>query len=247
MIITIITLFPEMFQALNYGITGRAIQKKSLTIECYNPRDYTENPYRKVDDVPYGGGPGMVMQYEPLKKTIDAIKAKHSKIKTIYLSPQGAPLVQNKFIKLAEQPQSQYILLCGRYEGVDQRLLDTCVDLEYSIGDYVLSGGEIPAMVFIDGITRLLPGVLGDQTSAEQDSFSNGLLEHAQYTRPSIIDGQAVPDVLLSGNHALIQKWRLQQSLKNTWQKRPDLVKQGSLNKKTQALLNKIIKEQSHE
>lgn len=246
MYIAIITLFPELFAALNHGIVQRAIDKKLIELEYYNPRDYTTDRHRSVDDVPYGGGPGMVMQYAPLKQTILAIKEKKPNARIIYLSPQGQPLKQATLVKLSQTPDD-YILLCGRYEGIDQRLLDTYVDLEYSIGDYVLSGGEIPAMVFIDGLTRLLKGALGNANSALNDSFSNGLLEYPHYTRPATIDGLAVPEILLSGNHQAIEAWRMQQSLKNTWQKRKDLVKQGSSNEKVQQLLNKFIKEHHHE
>jgi len=247
MYVAIITLFPELFDALNYGIVKRAIDKKLIELEYYNPRDYTIDRHRRVDDVPYGGGPGMVMQYTPLKQTILAIKEKRPNARVVYLSPQGKPLKQKYLVELSSQVPDDYILLCGRYEGVDQRLLDTYVDLEYSIGDYVLSGGEIPAMVFIDGLTRLLKGALGDEESALNDSFSNGLLEYPHYTRPTTVDGQSVPEILLSGNHQAIAAWRMQQSLKNTWQKRKDLVKQGSSNKKVQQLLNKFIKEHHHE
>jgi tRNA (guanine37-N1)-methyltransferase len=246
MYIAIITLFPRMFQALNYGIVKRAIDKNLLELECYNPRDYTTNRHRRVDDVPYGGGPGMVMQYEPLKETILNIKRKRPNTRLIYLSPCGKPLKQKHLAKLSKS-SAEYILLCGRYEGVDQRLLDAYVDVEYSIGDYILTGGEIPAMVLVDGLTRLLENALGDETSALNDSFSNNLLEYPHYTRPAIIDGRSVPDVLLSGNHQAIKDWRMQQSLKNTWQRRKDLVKQGSLNEEVQQLLNKLIKEHHHE
>jgi tRNA (guanine37-N1)-methyltransferase len=246
MYIAIITLFPELFDALNHGIVRRAIDKKLIELEYYNPRDYTTDRHRRIDDVPYGGGAGMVMQYTPLKQTILAIKEKKPNAKVIYLSPQGRPLKQAELVKLSQTPED-YILLCGRYEGIDQRLLDAYVDLEYSIGDYVLSGGEIPAMVLIDGLTRLLKGALGDESSALNDSFSNGLLEYPHYTRPATIDGLSVPEVLLSGNHQAIEAWRMQQSLKNTWQKRKDLVKQGSLDEEVQQLLNKYIKEHHHE
>ena len=246
MYIAIITLFPKLFDALNHGIVKRAIDKKLIELEYYNPRDYTTDRHRRIDDVPYGGGPGMVMQYAPLKKTILAIKAKKPNALVIYLSPQGQLLKQAELTKLSQAPDD-YILLCGRYEGVDQRLLDAYVDLEYSIGDYVLSGGEIPAMVLIEGLTRLLKDALGNEDSALNDSLSNGLLEYPHYTRPATIDGLSVPEVLLSGNHQAIKTWRMHQSLKNTWQKRKDLVKQGSLSEEVQQLLNKFIKEHHHE
>ena len=246
MYIAIITLFPQLFDALNYGIVKRAIDNQLIELDYYNPRDYTQNRHRRVDDVPYGGGPGMVMQYEPLKETILAIKAQKPNAQVIYLSPQGQPLKQSTFVQLSQAP-NDYILLCGRYEGIDQRLLDTYVDLEYSIGDYVLTGGEIPAMVLVDGLTRLLKGALGNEHSVSDDSFSHGLLEYPHYTRPAIIDGLAVPQVLLKGHHQAIKTWRMEQSLKNTWQKRKDLVKQGSLNQQAQQLLNKLIKEYHHD
>jgi tRNA (guanine37-N1)-methyltransferase len=246
MYVAVITLFPEMFDALNYGIVKRAADRSLVKIEYYNPRDYTTDNYRRIDDKPYGGGAGMVMLYQPLQKTIQTIKIKHPKAHILYLSPQGRRLTQSHLHQLTAAPDGEYILLCGRYEGIDQRLLNAYVDMEYSIGDYILTGGEIPAMVLIDGMVRLLPHALNPE-SVQHDSFSCGLLEHPHYTRPFRIDDQSVPDSLISGNHHAIEMWRLKESLKNTWQKRPDLVKKGSLNKTMQALLNQIIKEQHHE
>lgn len=240
--IDIISLFPEMFTALNSGIPHRAQQKKLLHLNYWNPRDFTHDRHRTVDDRPYGGGPGMVMLFEPLQETIQTVKAAETTpALVIYLSPQGKVLDQISIQKLAEQPR--LILLAGRYEGIDERLLQTEVDAEYSIGDYVLSGGELPAMVLIDAIARLLPGALGDAESAQQDSFSHGLLDCPHYTRPEIIANLPVPPVLLSGNHEAIARWRLKQSLGQTWQRRPDLIKKFQLSTLEQTLLNEFISE----
>ncbi len=240
--IDIISLFPEMFQALNYSIPHRAQQKNLLQLNYWNPRDFTHDRHRTVDDRPYGGGPGMVMLFEPLQETIHAVKAAATTpAPVIYLSPQGKVLDQINMQKLATQ--SRLILLAGRYEGIDERLLQTEVDAEYSLGDYVLSGGELPAMVLIDAIARLLPGALGDAESAQQDSFSNGLLDCPHYTRPEIIKNMQVPTVLLSGNHEIIAKWRLKQSLGRTWQRRPDLIQKLQLSPLEQTLLNEFIAE----
>jgi len=237
--IALITLFPEMFDALKYGIVSRALEKKLLNLKFYNPRDYTHDVHRTVDDTPYGGGPGMVMKYEPLHDAILAAKKNHITAKVYYLSPQGKPLTQDRICELVKE--TEMILIAGRYEGIDQRFIEAHVDAEYSIGDYVLTGGELPAMVIIDAITRFLPGALGDEDSAAQDSFMNGLLDYSHYTRPEKIDGRGVPDVLLSGNHELIRQWRLKQSLGKTWQKRPDLVKRRSLNAEERQLLDEYI------
>lgn len=241
--ITIISLFPEMFTALNSSIPGRAQQKNLLALNYTNPRDFTTNPHQRVDDRPYGGGPGMVMQYQPLKAAIDAAKAELPRARVIYLSPQGRPLTQALVRELAAEPEM--ILLAGRYEGIDERLIESCVDMELSCGDYVLSGGELPAMILIDAITRLLPGALGDESSSLADSFSDGLLDHPHYTRPESIDGLNVPAVLLNGDHKAISRWRLQQSLGKTWQKRPDLIKMRSLTGEEQQLLAEYLKENS--
>lgn len=222
--IDLITLFPEIFNALDYGIVGRAIERKLIAINAWNPRDYTTDVHRTVDDRPYGGGPGMVMKYEPLADAIKAAQASHAqKPLTIYLSPQGSRLTQPDVKHFAEQ--TNLILICGRYEGIDERVIEKYVDEEWSIGDYVLSGGELPAMVLIDAITRLLPGALGHELSAEQDSFSESLLDCPHYTRPEQVDGMSVPPVLLSGDHAAISRWRHGKSVEKTWQMRPDLIK----------------------
>ncbi len=226
---SLISLFPEIFQALNYGIARRALEQKLIQLHHFNPRDFTHDPHHTVDDRPYGGGPGMVMKYEPLSQAILAAKDKApDSVPTLYLSPQGEPLTQEIVVQLAQQPH--LILVAGRYEGIDERVIEQHIDAEYSIGDYVLSGGEIPALALIDAITRLLPGALGHEDSAAQDSFSNkGLLDCPHYTRPEEINGLQVPAVLLSGDHQAISDWRAQQALKKTWQKRPDLLKKLSL------------------
>ena len=222
----IVSLFPEMFDALHHGVVGRAIQENRLQLKQYNPRDYSQDSHQRVDDRPYGGGPGMVMNYQPVADAILAAKSTLPAARVIHLSPQGQPLTQQRVRELAAEPG--LILLASRYEGVDQRLIDRHVDEEIAIGDFVVSGGELPAMMLIDAVARFLPGVLGDAESAEQDSFSHGLLDHPHYTRPEVIDGLAVPAVLLSGDHAAIAAWRQQQREKNTWQRRPDLLKRCS-------------------
>lgn len=240
--ITLVTLFPDMFDALNYGVVGRAIQQQRLKLECFNPRDFTEDKHRTVDDRPYGGGPGMLMKVAPL---MGAIKAARKQLggnaKTIYLSPQGRPVDQALLTQAAAGPD--LILVSGRYEGIDQRIIDGDIDAQWSIGDYVLSGGELPAMVVIDGITRLLPGVLGHEDSAREDSFMQGLLDHPQYTRPEVIADKAVPQVLLNGDHAAIAQWRLKQALGQTWLKRPDLLVAKSLSDKERDLLEAFKRE----
>ncbi len=238
----IITLFPDMFDTLNFGIIGRAIKNKRIQLHTWNPRDFTDHPDRRIDDRPYGGGPGMVMQYGPLHKAIQAAKNACSNPATvIYLSPQGKPITQPIIKDFAVQPDQQLILIAGRYEGIDERLFIEDIDLEYSIGDYVLSGGELPAMIIIDAITRLLPNVLGDPDSAAQDSFSNGLLDHPHYTRPAEIDGHTVPKILQSGDHKAIALWRHEQRLIKTWQKRPDLIKRRVLTDAEKQLLKTMI------
>lgn len=240
--IDIITLFPEMFQALNYGIVGRAQTQKIITLSYWNPRDFTQDRHRTVDDRPYGGGPGMLMKVQPLQDAIHAAKkASILPTKVAYLSPQGRPFDQAAARELAQRPR--LILVAGRYEGVDERLLQTEIDEQWSIGDYVLSGGEIPAMSMIDAITRLLPGALGDEESAQYDSFSGYLLDHPHYTRPEEINDLKVPTVLLSGNHAAIQRWRLKQALGKTWLLRPDLLKKHSLNAEEEILLAEFMSE----
>ena len=218
----VITLFPQMFSAiLEEGVVARAIKKSLLSINTWQLRDFAQNKYKNVDDKPYGGGPGMVMQVAPIRDCIKKIKKESPQTQVIYLSPQGEKLTQNLINEL--QQEKSLTLLCGRYEGVDERLIENDVDREISIGDYVLSGGELPAMVLIDTLSRQIPGVLGNQESLE-DSFLNGLLDYPHYTRPEVIDGQSVPEVLLSGNQAKIDAWRKQQAFEKTQLKRPDLL-----------------------
>ncbi|MDH5570316.1 MAG: tRNA (guanosine(37)-N1)-methyltransferase TrmD [Gammaproteobacteria bacterium] len=242
--IEVVTLFPQMFQAVtDYGVTGRAIKKGIVELEAVNPRDYVENRHRTVDDRPYGGGPGMVMMVEPLRSAIKAArKAVVQGSKVVYLSPQGQKLDQTGLNMLAQQ--DGLILVCGRYEGVDERLIRTEIDIEISIGDYVLSGGEIAAMVLIDGLIRLLPGALGHDESAAQDSFYKGLLDYPHYTRPEVTDGMAVPRVLLSGDHAAIERWRQKQALGRTWLRRPELLEALTLDQEQENLLAEFIHEQ---
>lgn len=236
----VISLFPEMLRALDYGIPGKAQKQGIISIQSWNPRDYATDSYHSVDDRPYGGGPGMVMLPEPLKKAIVAAKGvAGGSCKTIYLSPQGRPFDHAGAVALAKNPR--LILVCGRYEGIDERLIRTVIDEEWSAGDYVLSGGELAAMIMVDAMTRLLPGALGCAESAPEDSFVAGLLDYPHYTRPEIFDGLAVPQVLTSGNHALIKRWRLQQALLKTWQKRPDLLAKLQLSAEQQDLLNQVI------
>jgi tRNA (guanine37-N1)-methyltransferase len=239
----VISLFPEMFDAITkHGITSRALDKKIYSLNLINPREFTADNHKTVDDRPYGGGPGMVMLAEPLAKAIQAAKALNVNAKVIHLSPRGTPLTHEKVMQLSQQ--QGLILLASRYEGVDERLLDALVDEEISIGDYVLSGGELPAMALIDALVRQLPGALGDADSAIEDSFVNGLLDCPHYTRPEEYDGKCVPEVLLSGNHAKIREWRLKQSLLLTRAKRPDLLAARSLTKEEARLLQEIISEQ---
>ena len=239
----VISLFGEMFDAITkYGITSRAFDKKIVSLQVINPRDFTQDNHKTVDDRPYGGGPGMVMLAEPLSQAIKAAKALNPTAKVIHLSPRGAPLTHATVMQLSKQ--AGLILLASRYEGVDERLLESLVDEEISIGDYVLSGGELPAMALIDAVVRQLPGVLGDADSAIEDSFVNGLLDCPHYTRPEVYKEQKVPEVLLSGNHAKIREWRLKQSLLLTRAKRPDLLAARSLTKEEARLLQEVIREQ---
>lgn len=242
--VDVITLFPEMFSALtHWSISARAIQRGLLELFTWNPRDATSDRHRTVDDRPYGGGPGMVMKVQPLRDTL--IRVKHAAGKTsgltIYLTPQGRLLDQTLVKRLATM--SHLVFLTGRYEGIDERLITSHVDEELSIGDYVLSGGELAAMVVIDAITRLLPGALGDPASAQQDSFMDGLLDYPHYTRPEHIDGISVPQILMSGDHAAIAQWRLREALGRTWLRRPDLLAKLDLNETQQTLLQDFIQE----
>lgn len=241
--IGVISLFPEMFRAITeHGVTGRAVKSGLLQIECWNPREFTHDKHRTVDDRPYGGGPGMLMMVQPLRDAIHAAKqAAGDGAKVIYLSPQGRKLTQAGVTELATN--QKLILVAGRYEGIDERVIQTEVDEEWSIGDYVLSGGELPAMTLIDAVSRLVPGVLGDQASAEQDSFTDGLLDHPHYTRPEVLDGLVVPEVLTSGNHDVIRRWRLKQSLGRTWQRRPELINNLALTDEQESLLAEYVRE----
>ncbi len=241
--IGVVTLFPEMFDAvIDYGITSRAVEQNLVSVQCWNPRTYTQDRHHTVDDRPYGGGPGMVMKVEPLRDAIRAARAELPGAKVIYLSPQGRPLDQRGVVELAAR--EQMILVAGRYEGIDERLIGTEIDEEWSLGDYVLSGGELAAMVLIDAVTRLVPGALGHEQSAQQDSFAEGLLDCPHYTRPEVYEGQRVPEVLLSGNHELIRRWRLQQAVGRTWLRRPELLKDLVPNKERDRLLAEFIAQQ---
>lgn len=240
--IGIITLFPEMFTALQYGILGRAIKQQKVKLHYWNPRDYALDEHHRVDDRPYGGGPGMVMQVQPLRDAIIAAKETLGKtVPVVYLSPQGKMLDQTGVKTLAAR--ENIIFVAGRYEGIDERLIETLIDEEWSIGDYVLSGGEFAAMVMIDAIVRLLPNVLGHEDSAQQDSFSDGLLDYPHYTRPEEIDGKQVPSVLMSGSHQAIREWRTKQALGRTWKRRPDLLAKRALTPEEERLLTDFIRE----
>jgi len=242
--IGVVTLFPDMFDSvIDYGITSRAVDQGLLALNCWNPRDFTSDRHRTVDDRPYGGGPGMVMKIEPLRAAIGAARAELNSARVAYMSPQGRPLDQRGVMELAAR--EELILVAGRYEGIDERLIDTEIDEEWSIGDYVLSGGELAAMVMIDAITRLLPGALGHEQSAVQDSFTAGLLDHPHYTRPEEYAGLRVPDVLQGGNHEAIRRWRLKQALGRTWLRRPDLLSALTLDPEQQALLEEFKRERS--
>ena len=233
----VISLFPKMFDALTQeGVTGRAVKNGLIDFNCWNPRDYASDKHRTVDDRPYGGGPGMLMMVKPLQDAIFAAKAAAGDgAKVIYMSPQGRRLDQKGAAELASS--EKLILVAGRYEGIDERIIESHVDEEWSIGDFILSGGELPAMTLIDAVARLVPGVLGHNQSAEQDSFSDGLLDCPHYTRPETLDDKQVPAVLLSGNHQAIAKWRLKQSLGRTWLRRPDLLRNLALTEEHATLL----------
>ena len=246
----IVTLFPEMFKALtDYGVTGRAFREEKAILALWNPRDFTDDKHRTVDDRPYGGGPGMLMKVEPLAKAIAAAKQASTEIgdddqpaKVVYLSPQGRPLTQSGVQELSAT--NKLIMVAGRYEGIDERLLLSSIDEEWSLGDFVLSGGELAAMSFADAMIRLQPGVLGHQNSANEDSFSDGLLDCPHYTRPEVLDGDVVPAVLLSGDHKAIATWRRQQALGRTWQRRPELLNEKKLTSEDLQLLNSFREQQ---
>lgn len=236
----VISLFPDMVtSAAQIGVTGKAIERGIVSLSVWNPRDYTHDKHKTVDDRPYGGGPGMVMKYQPLHDAVNAAKqAGYANSKVVYLSPQGKPITQALLSSVAQN--SQLILVAGRYEGVDERFVDLDCDEEWSIGDYVISGGELAALIVIDAVTRLLPDVLGDEQSAVQDSHTDGLLDCPHFTRPEQLAGRAVPDVLLSGNHADISRWRMKQALGRTWQRRPDLLEKKPLNAEQKQLLEQF-------
>ena len=242
--IAVVSLFPEMVgQVTDYGVVGRAKERNLLTLHCENPRDHADDVHRTVDDRPYGGGPGMVLKYEPTAKAIHAAKqVLPENCPVVCLSPQGAVFDQAAAQRFAGLPGM--LLLAGRYEGIDERLIEREVDEELSLGDFVLSGGEIAAMAVIDAVARLLPGVLGDEESAAQDSFMQGLLDHPHYTRPESVDGEKVPAVLLSGDHARIARWRYKQALGRSFLRRPDLVEKLDLSNEQQKLLDEFLKEQ---
>ncbi|MCX7076865.1 MAG: tRNA (guanosine(37)-N1)-methyltransferase TrmD [Methylococcales bacterium] len=233
----VISLFPDMVQqAARVGVTGKAIENETVILNVWNPRDYTYDKHNTVDDRPFGGGHGMVMKYQPLHDAVTAAKAdSFCESKVVYLSPQGKPLTQSLLQEASKL--SQLILVAGRYEGIDERFIARDCDEEWSLGDYVISGGELAALIVIDAITRLLPNVLGNVQSALQDSHSDGLLDYPQFTRPECIENEAVPDVLLSGHHKDIEQWRMKQALGRTWQKRPDLLKKKTLSAEQERLL----------
>jgi tRNA (guanine37-N1)-methyltransferase len=244
--IGLITLFPEMFAAITeHGVSGRAVREGLVSLDFWNPRDFTSDKHRTVDDKPFGGGPGMLMKTQPLLASIQAAKRELGDgaltgggCKVIYLSPQGKPLTQQRVVELAQR--QQMVLVCGRYQGIDARVIDAEIDEEVSLGDFILSGGEIAAMALIDAMIRFQPGALGDEDSAQQDSFAAGLLHSPDYTRPQSFGGADVPAVLLSGYHEAIRRWRLQQSLGATWLKRPDLLAAVTLNQEQQQLLEQF-------
>jgi tRNA (guanine37-N1)-methyltransferase len=241
--IDVVTIFPPMVEAIaGYGVTGRAIKNGRVSLKAWNPRDFADNAYRRVDERPYGGGPGMVMMPEPLARTIAAVKREQpAVVKVSCLSPQGRVLDHAHVAELATRPG--LILLAGRYEGIDERVIESMVDEEWSLGDYVLSGGELAALVMIDAVVRQLPGVLGDEESAGQDSFVRGLLDCPHYTRPEDFEGRRVPEVLLSGDHERIRRWRLKQSLGRTWLRRPDLLAKLTLDDEQKELLEEFRRE----
>ncbi len=239
----VVTLFPEMLNAFTeYGVTGRAVKKGLVTVNSWNPRDFTEDRHRTVDDRPFGGGPGMLMKVQPLRDAIHAAKASmNGKSKVILLSPQGRKLDQQGVIDLSSN--SHMIFVCGRYEGIDERLIEAEVDEEWSLGDFVLSGGEFAAMSIMDAVSRQIPGVLGHEQSSIEDSFFDGMLDCPHYTRPEVLDGLGVPDVLLSGHHENIRKWRQKQAIGRTWQRRPELIEGRELSKEQLTLLDEFKRE----
>ena len=241
--IALVSLFPEMFEAVSdYGVTGRASKQGLVQLTHCNPRDFTADKHRTVDDRPYGGGPGMLMMIDPLQQAINAAReAVTEGAKVIYLSPQGKRFDHARAVELAREPA--LVLIAGRYEGVDERLLEAEVDEELSIGDYVLSGGELAAMVVVDAVARQLPGVLGHDLSAQEDSFADGLLDCSHYTRPEVFLGRQVPDVLLSGNHEAIRRWRLKQALGRTFERRPDLLQGRAMKPEEEQLLAEYLRE----
>jgi len=238
--IDVVTLFPAMVEhAAGFGVTGRARERGLWELGVCNPRDFADDAYRTVDDRPYGGGPGMVMMAGPLAEAIGAARARQreagvERAVTIHLSPAGEPLTHAKVAALASAERAGYVLVASRYEGVDERLVEAQVDVELSVGDFVVSGGELPALMLIDAIVRQLPGALNDAASAEQDSFAAGLLDCPHFTRPEVYDGRRVPEVLLSGNHAAIARWRREQAFRRTWTRRPDLLQGRALTKEEQ-------------
>ncbi len=245
----VVTLFPEMFTALTEsGITRRAQENGLFSLRCFNPRDFATDKHRTVDDRPYGGGPGMVMRVQPLLDALQASKAwlaeaSQAPVKVVYLSPQGQRLDRAGVAYLAQD--TNLVFIAGRYEGIDERFIESEVDEEWSIGDYVLSGGELPAMVVLDALIRRLPGALGDAQSAQQDSFEEGLLDCPHYTRPETLNGREVPEVLLSGDHKRIDRWRLQQALGRTAERRPDLLADKALTDVQQALLDAYLRDRT--
>lgn len=245
--ISVVSLFPEMVKEIaRHGVVGRAIDNSIVDLECVNPRDFAKDTHRTVDDRPYGGGPGMVMKFEPVAAAVEQAKeAMPAGSPVICMSPQGTPFDQASARRLAKLPGM--ILLAGRYEGIDERLIEAVVDEEISLGDFVLSGGEIAAMAVIDAVARLLPGVLGDDASALQDSFSEGLLDYPHYTRPEVIDGRQVPEVLLSGDHARIDRWRRKQAIGRSYRRRPELIGNLQLDDEQQTLLAEYLQENSDE
>ncbi|WP_422667310.1 tRNA (guanosine(37)-N1)-methyltransferase TrmD [Buchnera aphidicola] len=235
----IVTIFPEMFRAItNYGVIGRAFKKKRIIINFFNPRDFTNKKYKSIDDRPYGGGPGMLMSFEPLYAAIQKAKSLEKNTKVIYLSPQGIKFKQKEIKYLLNN--KKIIFICGRYKGIDQRIINHQVDEEWSIGDYILTGGELAAMNIIDATSRLIPGVIEKTESIEEDSFSNRFFDYPNYTRPQTIKNMTVPSILLSGHHKNIRIWRLKEAIGKTWMKRPDILKNISLTKEEENLLNEF-------